>query len=308
MSTIRVEDLAYIRFRAPDLDVMESFLLDFGFVVASRTEETLHVRGTGTAPFAHVTVRGEAGFDGLAFRAASVEDLHVLAEAEGAAVEPNTAIGGGFVVKLRDPDGFAIEVVAGQALSPPLPLAAREATNDARQSPRTNEPKRIASGPSQVRRLGHCVLNVTDFRASEKWYKDRFGLLTSDEIYVGDPSMVIGAFTRCDRGEVPTDHHTLFLLGTGAPKFNHVAFEVTDMDDLMAGNAHLLAKGRDHEWGVGRHFLGSQIFDYWRDPWGNTVEHWTDGDLFAASWGSRQAPLETLIGVQWGPAMPPTMG
>lgn len=308
MSLIRVEDLAYIRFRAPDLGVMEAFLEDFGFVRAARSEESLHMRGSGAAPFAHVTVRGEPGFDGLAFRASSMDDLRLLAGAEGVEVEPLDAPGGGSLVRLVDPDGFAIEGVAGQAPFPELPLPPREATNDARGARRTNEVKRIEAGPSHVHRLGHCVLNVTDFRASEKWYKDRFGLVTSDEIWVGDPSMVIGAFTRCDRGEIPTDHHTLFLLGTGAPGFNHVAFEVTDIDDLMAGNAHLLAKGREHEWGVGRHFLGSQIFDYWRDPWGHTVEHWTDGDLLAASWGSRQAPLETLIGVQWGPAMPPTMG
>ena len=40
--------------------------------------------------------------------------------------------------------------------------------------------------------------------------------------------------------------------------------------------------------------LGSQIFDYWRDPWGHTVEHWTDGDLLDAGWGSR-----TSISRKW---------
>ena len=56
----------------------------------------------------------------------------------------------------------------------------------------------------------------------------------------------------------------------------------------MCGHDWLKEKGRRHEWGVGRHILGSQIFDYWRDPWGHTLEHWTDGDLLDAPWGSRR--------------------
>ena len=50
------------------------------------------------------------------------------------------------------------------------------------------------------------------------------------------------------------------------------------------------------------------MFDYWRDPWGHTLEHWTDGDLFTAADGSNIATVQDLLGVQWGPAPPPTMG
>jgi hypothetical protein len=113
---------------------------------------------------------------------------------------------------------------------------------------------------------------------------------------------------RCDRGDKPADHHTLFLLGTGAAKFNHAAYEVTDLDDLMSGHDLLKDKAYRHQWGIGRHILGSQIFDYWRDPWGHTLEHWTDGDVLTASWGSRDATPMDLMGVQWGMKMPPDMG
>jgi catechol 2,3-dioxygenase-like lactoylglutathione lyase family enzyme len=152
------------------------------------------------------------------------------------------------------------------------------------------------------------VLNVADFRASEAWYKSRFGLITSDEIALS-PDFSVGAFLRCDRGDTPTDHHTLFLLQapTGAG-FNHAAFEVIDFDDLMRGREHLLAVKAHPEWGIGRHLLGSQIFDYWRDPWGHTLEHWTDGDLFTAADGSNTATLPDLMAVQWGMQMPATMG
>ena len=54
-------------------------------------------------------------------------------------------------------------------------------------------------------------------------------------------------------------------------------------------------------WGIGKHILGSQVFDYWKDPAGFTLEHFTDGDLFNEAWGSHKAPIEQLLGVQWGP-------
>jgi catechol 2,3-dioxygenase-like lactoylglutathione lyase family enzyme len=307
MSIIRIEDIAHVRFHAPDLDAMETFLGEFGLVRAERTETRLCMRGTGTAPVLHVTERGEAGFAGLGFRAESAGDLETLAAKERRTVERLDLPGGGRVLRLTDPDGFTVEVVAGQGPVEPLSLPSREATNDGRATPRTNQVKRVAAGPSHVKRLGHAVLNVTDFRVSEAWYKERFGFITSDEILLDGMPAPIGAFLRCDRGDDPTDHHTLFLVGAGKPRFNHAAFEVADFDDLMAGHELLKANGRGHEWGIGRHILGSQIFDYWRDPWGHAVEHWTDGDRLTASWGSKQASLGDLIGTQWGPQAPPTM-
>ncbi len=307
MSTIRIADIAYVRFAAPDLDAMETFLIEFGLTRAHRDGETLYMRGAGPDPFVHVTHKGEAGFRGVGFRAGSDADLETLAAAEGVGVSASDAPGGGRIVTLSDPDGFRVDVVAAQAAAAALPLPGREPVNDGRATPRTNLVKRVAAGPAHVKRLGHAVLNVTDFRVSERWYKDRFGFITSDEIEVPGLPDSMGAFMRCDRGEEPTDHHTMFLVGAGSPRFNHAAFEVADFDDLMAGHQHLKDKGRSHEWGVGRHILGSQIFDYWRDPWGHAVEHWTDGDLLSASWGSRKASFEELLGTQWGPGAPPTM-
>ncbi len=304
---IKVDDIAFVRFNAPDLDKMETFLSDFGLVRAQRDATTLYMRGTDGDPFFHVTHLGEPGFVGFAFEAKSESDLTTFAKNQDAKVETLDGPGGGRVVRLTDPNGFQIEVVAGRAALPTLSLPATDLTNDARTQPRRNHVKRLHGGPAHVKRLGHCVINVKDFRASEAWYKQRFGLITSDEIYLGSEENAFGAFMRCDRGDLPADHHTLFMVGTGTPKFNHAAFEVTDTDDLMAGHYFLKAKNYAHEWGVGRHVLGSQIFDYWRDPWGHAIEHWTDGDLLTASWGSRKAPLDDLIGVQWGMQAPPTM-
>lgn len=308
MSVIKIEDISHVRFHAPDLDVMRAFLVDFGLTPAMHGDGALYARGLGVDPFVHVTTVGEPRFAGIGLRAESLADLERLAAAENVAVEPLDAPGGGFVVRLEDPDAIPVEVVAGQSRVDPAPLAPAQACNDARGKARLRAPLRVRLGPAHVVRLGHAVLDVKDFRVSEAWYKSRFGFITSDEIEAA-PGMAIGAFLRCDRGDTPTDHHTLFLLQSPrAPGMNHAAFEVLDHDDLMCGHDHLKAAGRTPAWGVGRHVLGSQIFDYWKDPFGNELEHWTDGDLFTAQDGSNKATLQDLLGVQWGQGFPGLQG
>lgn len=305
---IKIQDIAYVTFSAPDLNEMEAFLTDFGMIRAGRTAEALYMRGLDGDAFLHVTYQGPPQFLAAGFEAGSLEDLETLAREEKASIHRLDGPGGGSVIRLIDPNGFQIEVIAGRSAVDRIGAPVRLPLNDARATPRLNAVKRIEKRASHVKRLGHCVLNVKNFRESEAWYKARFGLITSDEINLGSPEKVLGAFLRCDRGPIPSDHHTMFLLGTGKPGFNHAAFEVADFDDLMCGHDWLKQKGRRHEWGVGRHLLGSQIFDYWRDPWGHTLEHWTDGDLLDAGWGSRTSGLEEVLGTQWGPMPPSTMG
>ncbi len=304
MTVIRIEDIAHVRFGAPDLGMMRAFLNEFGLECVNSTSERLFAHGLGRAPFLHVTEKGEPGFRALGLRAKSVADLELLAAAEGVTIEDLDAPGGGKIVRLTDPDGVCVEVVAGQTGREESLPPADARHNNAADRPRQRQTIRLAPGPSHVVRLGHCVLNVSDFRASERWYKARFGFITSDEIEAA-PGIAMGAFMRCDRGEMPTDHHTLFLaqLPSG-PGFNHAAFEVANMDDLMLGHAHLKANKRTQAWGVGRHILGSQIFDYWKDPWGHELEHWTDGDLFTAADGSNKATVRDLLSVQWGTPHP----
>jgi hypothetical protein len=49
--------------------------------------------------------------------------------------------------------------------------------------------------------------------------------------------------------------------------------------------------------------LGGQVFDYWKDPIGFTVEHWTDADLLTASVPAGSRLLFDPIN-QWGPNPP----
>lgn len=302
MPVIKVEDISHVRFAAPDLSEMRKFIEDFG-LVAFEEGGKLYGKGTGGAPFLHATELGEAGFRALGLRAENVADLQKLAEHDGVPIEPLDTPGGGQVVRLTDPDGFLVEIVTGQAFCSPAAFPPA-LLNTGAGYPRKSATVRLKASASTVMRLGHCVLAVSDFRASEAWYKERFGLITSDEIEAL-PGFSVGAFLRCDRGDVHTDHHTLFLLqAPTGPGFNHAAFEVAGIDDLMLGHDHLKANNRKQAWGVGRHLLGSQVFDYWKDPFGHELEHWTDGDQFITADGSNKATVGDLLAVQWGQPFP----
>ncbi|MBX3024880.1 VOC family protein [bacterium] len=307
---IKVIDLAHVRLRAPDLDRAEAFLTDFGLVRSARTATALYMRGTDPRHHVHITELGDPAFVGVGLQAASAADLDVIARAPGAgAVEDIDEPGGGRRVRLTDPNGIAIEVVHGIAAVPPLPLPAPRQLNSGAERRRLGAPQRVERGPARVKRLGHFVLLVRDFRESERFYHSHFGFRNSDEIYLGDRDQVLAAFMRLDRGDEYTDHHSFLAVGAGTVELNHVSFEVQDLDDLMTGHEHLAGRGYEHRWGVGRHVLGSQIYDYWRDPWGRVHELWTDGDLFngRTPTGAVAAELDGPAS-HWGPPAPGPFG
>lgn len=304
-SIAKAINLESVRFAAPDVSAMRAFLEDFGMTSAEdEGDGVLRMRGTGDAPFLHETIKGEAGLVSFALAVRDDNDLKALADAEGASIETGAGPGGGLRVLLSDPDGFQVEVVAGRKRVPAPPTPPYPWNLPSRIE-RPGEAKRVKTAPSHVARLGHIVLGVSNMERTWDWWQSRFGLLVSDEVRAPNTDLA-ALFLRFDCGEVPVDHHALNFASVPGlpPKFHHAAFEVANLDDLMAGNRHLLEKGYRHNWGVGRHILGSQVFDYWLDPWGHRVEHWTDGDMFDAQAPVNVADLPTMLGHQWGPPAP----
>ena len=136
-------------------------------------------------------------------------------------------------------------------------------------------------------------------------------------------SATYGAFFRCDRGNTPTDHHTFFIISNMNadmapdgqsinPQLSHASFEVSNLDDVWRGHMQLKTKAEfdnqryDIAWGVGRHVLGSHIYDYWHDPYGHVHEHMSDGDRMTRNFGQR---IHKISGLgpnghnQWGPTV-----
>ena len=304
--TVKAGALAYLRFERPDLGEAERFLTDFGLRVAERRRDALFFRATGPQPFCYVVRQAPvARFVGFALEAGARADLETLrAAVPGAsALESVDGPGGGERVRLVDPSGFIIEAVHGRVPVTPLPYRAPLAINTATEHPRVNAAQRPESAPAEVMKLGHVVLEVAEFQTTCAWYTRHFGFIPSDVQVLPDGSPAV-VFMRLDLGDVPADHHTLALVQGIVPLYSHSAYEVADLDAVGIGQRVLRARGWKHAWGIGRHILGSQIFDYWKDPWGDKHEHYTDGDLFDAAQPMGVHAFHRGAMAQWGPAMP----
>lgn len=303
--TVKAQALAYLEFERPDLDRAERFLTDFGFTLAARTATATYFRGTAGTPFCYVIRPAtKPTFVGFGLTLGSRADLERLAQVPGAsAIEPCDSPFGGERVRLRDPSGFVVDAVYGAVDTSPLPHRSPLSLNTVDAQPRVNATQRPPHEAPAVVKLGHVVLEVASFQATCAWYTQHFGFLPSDVQVLPDGTPAV-VFMRLDLGDTPADHHTLALAQGIGPEFSHAAFELVDVDAIGVGERVLRERGWSHAWGIGRHILGSQVFDYWRDPWNDKHEHYTDGDLVTSDipMGVHEVSRDAMA--QWGPPMP----
>ncbi|MFK7831165.1 MAG: VOC family protein [Congregibacter sp.] len=329
-SFCKIDDIMFLRFELQDLEAQKEYLAHFGMSLVRETEDAIYYRGTGSQPYSYVAHRGASDrYIGAAFTVDSEEQLNALAASVGAEVHDSDEPAGGRCVKCTDPDGFGVEVYCGTARNE-TQVSEAPKLNAGFEKTRVNALQRFGRGPqewtvkdgewhyeltSRVMRLGHVAFNVANANTSIEWYEKHLGVLVSDNLL--DPGgLRIGAFLRADCGDLPVDHHTLNIVEKAGPEaqfagtFGHGGFEVTEsVDDLLAGHYHLKTLGKyRHEWGLGRHLLGSQMYDYWRDPAGFTLEHWTDGDLLDASVPANDSHPKEFVMAQYGDEIPTTFG
>ena len=125
-----------------------------------------------------------------------------------------------------------------------------------------------------MKRIGHAVLGSPRNQETVRWFRETLGLVCSDDVYADEQDNIIGQFSRIDAGDEYVDHHAFFCMKNARAGLNHFSFEVQDIDDVFIGHEYLNSLGKyEHMWGIGRHLLGSQVFDYWADPWGRVHEH-----------------------------------
>lgn len=300
----RAYDAASVTFERPDLEKAVRFLCDFGMARPRFQGDSVWLYPeAGYGPCVIVRKGKRPRFIGPGLMMSSRDDLVALSQMPGAsAIRPAEGWPEGEEVTLTDPAGFLVRAVHGP--KPDMPaVRERLVQNGLDEVVRINAGQRPPVRPSTVLRIGHAVLGVVDFFRTARWYMDVFGLLPSDiqTIGDGDPALV---FLRCDRGPEPADHHTIVVSQNIDNLYSHSAYEVIDLDDIAMGQEHLLARGYEHSWGIGRHLLGSQIFDYWRDPWGMKFEHFCDSDRFTADLPPGISPLTSGGLYQWGPPTP----
>jgi hypothetical protein len=171
--------------------------------------------------------------------------------------------------------------------------------------------QRFHEGPALIHKLGHFGYVHRHFDEELKWYTDNFNFVPSDILHHWDFSNIdVMTFMHLDLGKDYSDHH-VFFMQRSPPEvtktfLHHSSYEVEDLDTQLIGHHWLAKKGWKSVWGVGRHVLGSQIFDYWQDPSGFKIEHYADGDLVNADTETRRDVVGALS--VWGPELPKDFG
>ncbi|KAI1437925.1 Glyoxalase/Bleomycin resistance protein/Dihydroxybiphenyl dioxygenase [Xylaria sp. CBS 124048] len=306
--------IAHVYYKYPDLEKARQFLLDFGLTEVQRAkvgeEERIYFRGYGTEPWVLCGIKSDkAEFAGAAFVVESESDLKSASETLPGATgiyDLADAPGGGRGVTFLDPvDGYPMHLVHGQEKAKELDTALGpiHINYPERRGRTLNSFQRFKKGPAPVHKLGHFGVRTTNFAKAYEFYTSRFNFFASDILHDADNIDRI-VFFRINRGRKPVDHHSFFFAEGPSYKVHHSSFETHDFDTQALGHHWLREKGYKNAWGIGRHVLGSQIFDYWYDPSDFILEHYADGDQV----NDYEPTHRALTGPEsmhvWGPEVP----
>ena len=213
----------------------------------------------------------------------------------GTAAHPLSAdINGEQGIWLRNPDGIAVQLIVAPKVSPsaptqPAPVVPVAAGQGA-------APSRSKVQPVRPRNLSHILQYSPDVPRMTQFCADVLGLRMSD--YNAD----VIAFMHTPHG---SDHHLVAFAKSHAPGLHHSSWDVASVDEVGSGMEQMRNAGWGKGWGVGRHVLGSNFFNYVEDPWGSFCEYSAGIDFIPANldWPAADHPPEDSFYV-WGPAVP----
>jgi catechol 2,3-dioxygenase-like lactoylglutathione lyase family enzyme len=140
--------------------------------------------------------------------------------------------------------------------------------------------------------ISHIVLGVPDIRAVERFYCARLGFRVSDR-YIGRAVFL--------RAAPAGNHHHLFVLNSADRRihFNHIAFKVRDIHEVIGGGQALAARGWKTHAGPGRHYPSSACFWYFKSPLGGAAEYAADEDMVTAKWRARRFVMSPENFSEW---------
>jgi catechol 2,3-dioxygenase-like lactoylglutathione lyase family enzyme len=273
-----VTDIRYVGYGTTDLEAERDFYLGkWGLELVEERPDLVWLKTAGHDEH-HVVRLHRAAVncvEVIALAAASRADVDVLAArvaASGVKMvhEPREldAPGGGYGFRFFSPDGLPFEV----------------SSDVARATSRT-----IEHSEGLPVRISHIVLHSPDHKAFVKFMVDVLGFRVSD--WLGD----FMCFLRCNRA-----HHRIAVL-PGPPCLNHVAYDMTGIDGMMAGIVRLKRVDVPVKWGPGRHTAGNNTFSYFVTPGGFTVEYTAElEEVDEATWQAKVYAPEPRLMDKWG--------
>jgi catechol-2,3-dioxygenase len=280
MPVVNVKQVSHVALKTPHLERQAAFYADMvGLGETGRDSAGRVYLRCNTNHHAVVLVPSpESGLDHFAL------DVGGPAEIEQAAAALNRAgipfetdgpkeQGQGPSLRLRDPDGYVVELIGGMDQVAP-----------------TYGPRAV-----QPRKLGHVTLLVADCKRSAEFYGEVLGFRISD--WLED----LFLWMRCN-----PDHHGIAFVRADRIALHHFAFEVLDFSQLARQADHLMQNGYQLFYGPGRHGPGHNQFEYFKDPEQQIVEFtcdvqqiWDDATYEPKMWRA-----DALWVNMWGPNPP----
>lgn len=280
---MRLKSVHHVSFAVTNLAETRRFAEDFGLVTVSSDPDRLFMRTSGGDAWCYQAEQADSrAFLGLGFAVESEDDLNGAVAKHGATpVRELDTPGGGLGVTLAGPEGLRVDLVTSVRGEEPQQTLPQLRLNAPGERTRFTVPQNHRPlGPATLFRLGHVGLFVKDFRGMAAWLETVLGMKRSDSLHVpGKPDANIGGFFRLDRGKEWVDHHSLFLGQSNRSDVHHISFEAQDYEAQFRAHRWLEKQGWDLNWGVGRHPLGSHVFDVWFDPDRYRFESFSDTDL-----------------------------
>lgn len=290
-----IHSINHFVIEVPDLDVEAEFLENFGLRV-SKKDNHLEVRASGSE---HVWVRVARGsrkrfcFLSVGCYAEDFEGLvkQILDNGGTAAERPELGIDDGFW--FNDPHGRLLQ----------LRVATKMMPDSKAMMPDLNVPEGIqgAANRRNVRRvhptrLAHILLYTPNVPESVAFYEKGLGVLTADSS--GDGV----AFTYARFG---CDHHLIALVKSNGIGVHHTSWDMPSIEEVGIGAEHMRSVGYDRQWGLGRHVLGSNYFNYVSDSFGKWWEYNCHIDYIPKGmmWDGGDQPAEDSFYL-WGPEVP----
>jgi catechol-2,3-dioxygenase len=272
---IKVIKLAHVGLNAVDLSGQAEFYNDkWGLERIDEYRGEMFFRAEG--PAHHVLTLHEQPAPGLhhvALEVATPNDIdRAYEELESAGIEVVTPPaqelepGIGKAIRFKDPDGFLVELVAGVD--------------------RVEDPFGLRDVKPQD--LNHVVLNVADVERSERFYREMLGFKLTDR-FIGGLS-----FWACN-----ANHHSLAFgrAADGNRSFHHAAFDMKDWEEWIKAVFYAGERGICRVWGPGRHLFGNNLFSYYKDPEGNTIEYTAEVEQITDP--DRQIRVQEPFADQW---------
>ena len=297
---VGIHSIDHFALSVPDLAESEAFLRAFGLRV-TRLEDTLELRAQ---PAEHVWARLCSGgptkhleYISFGCYAADLERLRTQIQTAGGTMTEPHPRGDTAGFWFKDMDGTLVQVKVAAKTMPDTkaPLVDENVPSGARGAP----PRSECPTYSPVR-LAHLALFTPNVSRAAAFYQRALGVLLADR------SRERIAFTYGRHG---SDHHLIAFLASEGPGLHHSSWDVLGIGAMGVGSERLRVAGYSNQWGLGRHVIGSNYFNYIRDGSGQWWEHICHIDYIPRGALGNGGDYDEEDGFYlWGPPVPADFG